>query len=182
LYDQSNIYWNALGNYHVNWGNFTIPSTGSTNGVGAAPFGYDDALGQDGGYARSVNMAAITDGTANTMLMAEARRKLVATESDGRGECLNDDGGWPSCRFMTVLTPNSSAADVMAGCGTVSSAASGAPCTTGTYKQVAARSLHPGGVNVLLADGSVRFVSGTIDLALWRAAGSMNGGESQALP
>lgn len=40
-----------------------------------------------------------------------------------------------------------------------------------------ARSHHPGGVNVALADGSVRFVSQTVDLEAWRALGSRNGGE-----
>jgi hypothetical protein len=32
-------------------------------------------------------------------------------------------------------------------------------------------------VNVLLGDGSVRFVSDTIALATWRALGTMDGGE-----
>ncbi len=41
-----------------------------------------------------------------------------------------------------------------------------------------ARSNHPGGVNVGLADGSVRFISQTIDLATWRALGSIAGGET----
>jgi len=41
----------------------------------------------------------------------------------------------------------------------------------------AARSKHPGGVNVGLCDGSVRFISETIDLATWRALGSIAGGE-----
>jgi prepilin-type N-terminal cleavage/methylation domain-containing protein/prepilin-type processing-associated H-X9-DG protein len=41
----------------------------------------------------------------------------------------------------------------------------------------AARSRHPGGANVLLGDGSVRFVSETIDLTTWRGLGSRNGGE-----
>jgi prepilin-type processing-associated H-X9-DG protein/prepilin-type N-terminal cleavage/methylation domain-containing protein len=41
----------------------------------------------------------------------------------------------------------------------------------------AARSRHPGGVNVLFCDGSVRFVGETIELATWRALGSRNGGE-----
>jgi prepilin-type processing-associated H-X9-DG protein len=40
-----------------------------------------------------------------------------------------------------------------------------------------ARSRHPGGVNVALADGSVRFVSQTVDLEAWRALGSRNGNE-----
>ena len=35
-------------------------------------------------------------------------------------------------------------------------------------------SAHVGGVNVLLVDGSVRFVSDTIDEAAWRELGSRN--------
>jgi prepilin-type N-terminal cleavage/methylation domain-containing protein/prepilin-type processing-associated H-X9-DG protein len=42
---------------------------------------------------------------------------------------------------------------------------------------VAARSRHPDGVNALFADGGVRFVKSTINLSLWRAIGSRNGGE-----
>lgn len=41
-----------------------------------------------------------------------------------------------------------------------------------------ARSRHPGGVNVGFADGSVHFVSDTVDLEIWRALGSRNGGEA----
>ncbi len=41
-----------------------------------------------------------------------------------------------------------------------------------------ARSRHPGGVNVALVDGSVHFVSETIDLDTWRALGSRNSGEA----
>ena len=40
-----------------------------------------------------------------------------------------------------------------------------------------ARSLHLGGVNVCMGDGSVRFVSERIDQAVWRGLGSRNGGE-----
>ena len=39
------------------------------------------------------------------------------------------------------------------------------------------RSLHPGGVNVLMGDGSVRFISSSIDRILWRSLGSISGGE-----
>jgi prepilin-type N-terminal cleavage/methylation domain-containing protein/prepilin-type processing-associated H-X9-DG protein len=41
----------------------------------------------------------------------------------------------------------------------------------------AARSLHSGGVNVLLGDGSVRFVQNTVNLGAWRALGTRAGGE-----
>jgi len=40
-----------------------------------------------------------------------------------------------------------------------------------------ANSYHPGGVNVTLCDGSVRFVKDSINLQIWRAVGSRNGGE-----
>jgi prepilin-type N-terminal cleavage/methylation domain-containing protein/prepilin-type processing-associated H-X9-DG protein len=41
----------------------------------------------------------------------------------------------------------------------------------------AARSRHSGGVNMSLADGSVRFVTNGIDLATWRALATRAGGE-----
>jgi prepilin-type N-terminal cleavage/methylation domain-containing protein/prepilin-type processing-associated H-X9-DG protein len=45
------------------------------------------------------------------------------------------------------------------------------------YGLASARSGHPGGVNLLLCDGSVRFVSDGIDLATWRALATRAGGE-----
>jgi prepilin-type N-terminal cleavage/methylation domain-containing protein/prepilin-type processing-associated H-X9-DG protein len=42
---------------------------------------------------------------------------------------------------------------------------------------VAARSRHTGGVHVLLCDGSVRFVSENVDLAVWQGLGTRAGGE-----
>jgi prepilin-type processing-associated H-X9-DG protein len=38
-------------------------------------------------------------------------------------------------------------------------------------------SRHPGGVNVALADGSVRFIKNTVNPVTWRALGTRNGGE-----
>lgn len=40
-----------------------------------------------------------------------------------------------------------------------------------------ARSLHPGGVNVLMGDGSLRFVGEGIALQVWRGLGTRSGGE-----
>lgn len=40
-----------------------------------------------------------------------------------------------------------------------------------------ARSLHPGGVDAWLCDGSVRFISETIDLGIWRDLATRSGGE-----
>jgi prepilin-type processing-associated H-X9-DG protein len=46
---------------------------------------------------------------------------------------------------------------------------------------IAASSYHVGGVNVCLADGSVRFVRDSIDFTLWQNAGTRAGGEVAGL-
>ena len=49
------------------------------------------------------------------------------------------------------------------------------PCGGGSLNDLtaASRSRHPGGVNVLKADGSVHFVSQDIDLKTWQEMGSI---------
>ncbi len=82
--------------------------------------------------------------------------------------------GWPFAWYMSsmynhVAPPNWKGQD----CGTFSSI----PDTPGEHAIVSARSLHPGGVNSLLADGSVRFVKDSVNVQTWRALGTRNGGE-----
>ncbi len=50
------------------------------------------------------------------------------------------------------------------------------------YGWRAARSNHPGGVNVLLADGSLHFISDAIDAEPWKALATIAGGETASLP
>ena len=45
-----------------------------------------------------------------------------------------------------------------------------------------AQSFHTGGVQVARCDGSTGFVAQTIDLIIWRALGSRNGGETVGAP
>jgi Protein of unknown function (DUF1559) len=42
---------------------------------------------------------------------------------------------------------------------------------------IAASSFHPSGVNVLLMNGSVRFIKESINLSIWNALGTRSGGE-----
>jgi prepilin-type processing-associated H-X9-DG protein len=42
---------------------------------------------------------------------------------------------------------------------------------------LASRSYHLGGVNVAMADGSVRFIGDRIQLQVWKALGTRCGGE-----
>jgi prepilin-type N-terminal cleavage/methylation domain-containing protein len=54
----------------------------------------------------------------------------------------------------------------------------GRSLTQPSYAAVTARSYHSGNlVNVTMLDGSSRSIPGTIDLAVWRALGSIQGGE-----
>jgi len=62
----------------------------------------------------------------------------------------------------------------------VTSMRDGESPTAPTYAAVTARSYHPAIVNVVLFDNSVRSVASTVDLAIWRAAGTRAGGESSA--
>jgi hypothetical protein len=41
---------------------------------------------------------------------------------------------------------------------------------------------HPGGINVLMGDGTVHFVNESIDMKIWWSIGSRNGGETYELP
>jgi|GEM_PF-1027725 len=51
-----------------------------------------------------------------------------------------------------------------------------------TYAAITSRSYHSGGVNVLMLDGSGRFVSDKIGLSVWRALGTRSGGEVVEAP
>ncbi len=46
-----------------------------------------------------------------------------------------------------------------------------------TYMSLAASSNHPGGVNAVFGDGSVRYVRNTVDPTVWRNLGTIAGGE-----
>jgi prepilin-type N-terminal cleavage/methylation domain-containing protein/prepilin-type processing-associated H-X9-DG protein len=47
----------------------------------------------------------------------------------------------------------------------------------GTWAAITANSQHPGGVNVGMADGSVKFVKNSVDMRTWWSVGSRNGSE-----
>ncbi|MFM7591937.1 MAG: H-X9-DG-CTERM domain-containing protein, partial [Isosphaeraceae bacterium] len=46
-----------------------------------------------------------------------------------------------------------------------------------TFAVVTARSMHPGGVNSLFGDGSVKFLKESIEGNVWRGLGTVSGGE-----
>ena len=71
-----------------------------------------------------------------------------------------------------TLVPNGTAGPVDTDLMTVEETKNGP-----TFAVVTARSYHPGGVNSLFADGSVRFIKSSINGLVWRALGTVGGGE-----
>jgi hypothetical protein len=122
----------------------------------------------------STRMADFTDGTTNTIAVAEL---LKSPGDDFRGVMHYPEGS----NYQHDQTPNSSVPDQFRSSLCVSIPR--APCT-GVYSAyndraivLAARSQHVGGVQVMMADGSVRFISNNIHRPTWQALGTPNGSE-----
>lgn len=121
-----------------------------------------------------LTLAAITDGTSNTLLASET----LQWAADRRGRMFNSYQG--ETLFSTLRQPNSPAADAQYSCGTAP-LPTYMPCTAiagGANSINSARALHPGGVNALMCDGSVRGFTQTIDINTWSALGTRAGNET----
>jgi len=167
------------------------------------------------GYYSAVEMATITDGTSNTLALSEravclnpknikgGRANSIAINPNpsicflqvddstyiGNAGCIAGlrwaDGNVGFTGVNAVLPPNSPS------------------CQTGTWDgddgTYPPTSYHPGGVLVTLADGSVRFISDSVDAGnvtapaptnvsvpspygVWGALGSRMGGEASQVP
>lgn len=162
-------YQRRRGNYVVNWGN-AVYSQG-LEPKGKAPFSH--IKGQRS-KPRKTKLADITDGTSNTLLISETLKAWSPDDNDWRGDIHNDDGVF---RFQTRLSPNTSAPDVIESGWFQKTGDPKMPVVAGGAQVSAARSRHSGGVNAVLCDGSVRFVSDSIALDAWQAMGTMNGEE-----
>ena len=114
------------------------------------------------------------DGLSKTLLASETVQGQVG---DFRGLTW---WGW-SAGFETLSTPNASEPDTMQNATSCNPIEPNPPCTApstlSNLFRAAARSRHPGGVNAVMCDGSVHFVTDNIDLETWRAASTTQGDE-----
>lgn len=131
------------------------------------------------GSNQSVTVTEITDGTSNSLAMVEYLTGL--NDNDARGAILAGRRAGRTMLYAT-LAPNSASDDVLIntahGCITEHDQPSmNLPCSpTGTggtssaagANYVGSRSRHQGGVNVVLCDGSVRFIGNDITTGNWR--------------
>jgi prepilin-type N-terminal cleavage/methylation domain-containing protein len=122
----------------------------------------------------SRSLRDFTDGMGSTVLVSELRNSKL---NDFRGVMHYPEGPL----YQHDRVPNTSIPDESRGSYCLSSPR--VPCvgtsTTANDRALiySARSAHTGGVQVTLADGSVRFVSENIDLTTWQALGTHGGGE-----
>jgi prepilin-type processing-associated H-X9-DG protein len=176
-------------NYAVNGGGNRQHNGGNVNGVAWW-------LGGQSSFGSRVGFSSISDGTSNTAAVSEwvkgrsgqntPGRNLVYSIAqynnggpqndvilcsssttvlwDFKGEywTLQDTGrGGP---YYHVMPPNKPACAVNADFGTVDSF-------------IGPSSFHPGGANLLLMDGSVKFVKETVNPSVWNALGTKAAGE-----
>ena len=132
-----------------------------------------------------VQMRDITDGSSNTLLVSECaigfpHRRVNATEANGVFTCPQEGpaetngfrqtgNSWfygerpNSLVFTTHVGPNSKLLD----------------CGSNTDRAMfASRSSHVGGVQCVLADGSVKFAAETMDLSIWANLGNRRDGNT----
>ena len=150
-------------------------------------------------YFRSrVAVANVTDGLSNTAFYSEKVRGMALpdprTDMFVMGVASSLDDTYNQCKALPLTAPPLTSRQGM-------SWVMGEMCCTnynhvsppnsrtcaslgfsGTMAnmamQVPPSSRHPGGVNVLMGDGAVRFIKDSVDLATWRGLGTRNGGET----
>ncbi len=124
-------------------------------------------------------MADIVDGTSNTLMVSEGIIRRRSGSRWGWGGAGSYWGGAPhgGTGFCTYEPPNTPLPDQVYECKDEDFRH--APCVSlfGGERHNFARSYHPGGVNAGLADGSVRFISETIEFTTYRALGTRREGE-----
>ena len=95
------------------------------------------------------------------------------------------DGRCHQSGFTTTFTPNRKVLCEVSGIEydvDFTNAREGRGSTARTYAAVTSRSYHVGGVTVSMMDGSVRFVSDSIELQLWRDLSTRAGFEQVTVP
>jgi prepilin-type processing-associated H-X9-DG protein len=149
-------------------------------------------------YNSAVKVSAVTDGLSNTAYFSEKIRGTgipnPQTDMFVFSNQTTVDDTYTSCQALNpLLTPPLTSREGMSWvmgemcCTLYNHVATpnlntcAAPNFPGTMAnmamQVPPSSRHPGGANLMMGDGSVRFIRNGVNLQSWRALGSRDGGE-----
>lgn len=157
-----------------------------------------------------VKITDVSDGTSLTVMYAEVRRGTGTSTGTDPFDVTKASSSWSvASPYTTNLSKSTDGTSFSCGTPTSSNTASdtglqffnngspgtvyythtlppnhpGRDCMTNPplLAHIASRSAHPGGVNVVLTDGAVRFVSNNIAFDNWKAAGTRAGGETLPL-
>jgi prepilin-type N-terminal cleavage/methylation domain-containing protein/prepilin-type processing-associated H-X9-DG protein len=158
---QPRIGWNGY------WGTNFGGASGFVAGQGSMRGYFDYRGGQ-----KPPNIAAITDGTSNTIMVGEVLPSNAA-----------DNNFW-------MFNGSYAGTTVPLGFNSNTILPTGTPCGTGQWQSASAPvgcrfgasakgyiSRHPGGANFAFGDGSVRFLKNSISMVTYCALASRSGGE-----
>ncbi|QDS86851.1 hypothetical protein EC9_10260 [Rosistilla ulvae] len=173
---------NQIGNYVLSNGSDFFKRTNSPSSSTKGMFYFESSTGFNN----------LIDGSSNTVMGSE----IIIRGNNRDGHVYDGGAYWQGANhgegfFSTQQAPNTTLPDLI-----VRSDTNFNECTNGNWDRFApcedvgysdanasggyrnsARSFHPGGVNLLMGDASVRFMSETIDLNTWRGLGTMQNGE-----
>ena len=179
----------ARGNYALSFGPDYIYPLGATMPQAGSPNRPAEELENGGAFRHGLGrqFRHFTDGTFQTAMVSELRAGQVDDfpPTDIRGVWAYGFGGG---YFLHHDTPNSSAPDEMRDyfCDeTDPTFLQVAPCIDTApisgdpdiVNRFIARSYHPGGVNVMSADGHVDFIPDEIDFVVWQGMSTIAGQE-----
>ncbi|MEX2174244.1 MAG: DUF1559 domain-containing protein [Pirellulaceae bacterium] len=158
---------------------------------------------------RPLALSATTDGLSNTLCFAEVKAFNPYYRNAGNSSLTQPmpapaavcslggdfktnsghtewvDGRAHQSGFTTTFAPNTK---VLCNVGGIeydvdwNNQQEGKSTTVPTFAAVTSRSFHPGGVMTAFMDGSVHFVSNTIDLATWQGISTRDRGEVVQVP
>ena len=162
----------AKSNYVGNMGN-TNPWGSTTFGCGGVTGGRQNGVllfANDNNTTWVTSMATITDGTSNTFMIGEASvsGNNTPTNNNNAQFPVWAGGGGGGCNGTNSISSTLRVADPNHALNAGS--------------DLAFSSKHTGGANFALCDGSVKFVSNSVDSAAYAGAASRADGESTTLP